>query len=398
MKKIFLLIALLLVVTAALLLLRAAFLPDTPDALPTPTSGPVPSPAPTPTATPGRAPTPEPTPSDPVERRLAGMSVEEKARQMILLCCHDPADAAPAAEFGVGGICFYAESFSGKDREAVIGMTTDLQSRAPLPLLLSVDEEGGSVCRVSSNPALRKMPFSSPRVLYNAGGWERIESDTEEKAELLLSLGLNVNLAPVCDVPVSSKNYIYPRSFGTDATQTADYVTRVVTIMDEKGLGSVLKHFPGYGGSADTHTGLAYDERPYETFPERDFLPFEAGIAAGADAVLVSHNIVRCMDGELPASLSPKVHRVLREELGFEGVVLCDDLYMGAIEQFTGGQNAAVLAVLAGNDLVCCNDYAASAAAVAAAVRDGTIREERLDESVRRILLWKQALGLDISA
>lgn len=394
MKKIFLLIALLLVLTAASMLLRAAFLPDAPEAAPDPTPSPSPSPAPTPAPTP----TPEPAPADPVERRLAAMSVEEKARQMILLCCHDPADAAPAAELGVGGLCFYAESFSGKDREAVIGMCADLQSRSPLPLLLSVDEEGGSVCRVSTNPGLRSQPFSSPRSLYKAGGWARVESDTEEKARLLLSLGLNVNLAPVCDVPLSSKNYIYPRCFGTDAPQTAEYVTRVVTVMERERLGSVLKHFPGYGGSADTHKGLAYDDRPYDTFPARDFLPFEAGIAAGADAVLVSHNIVRCMDGELPASLSPEVHRILREELGFEGVVLCDDLLMGAIEQFTGGQNAAVQAVLAGNDLISCSDYAASAAAIAAAVREGTLSEARLDESVRRILLWKQALGLDISA
>lgn len=392
MKKIFLLIALLLVVGSALLLLRAAFADEAPASMPAETPPPETA-APMPISTPES--TPEP-PADPVERRLAAMSTEEKARQMILLCSHDPASAAPAAELGVGGICFYAESFTGKDREGVAAMTAALQESAPLPLLLCVDEEGGSVCRVSSNPALRKRPFNSPRVLYNTGGWARVESDTEEKAQLLLSLGLNVNLAPVCDVPLSSTNYIFPRCFSKDPEQTAEYVSRVVTIMEAQGIGSVLKHFPGYGGSADTHTGLAYDDRIYEVFPARDFLPFLSGIDAGADAVLVSHNIVKCMDETQPASLSPEVHRLLREELGFEGVVLCDDLYMGAIEQFTGGENAAVQAVLAGNDLVSCNDYEASAAAIAAAVEDGTIPEGRLDDSVRRILRWKLALGLDI--
>ena len=114
-------------------------------------------------------------------------------------------------------------------------------------------------------------------------------------------------------------------------------------------------------------------------------------IEAGADAVLVSHNIVQCMDPELPASLSPEVHRVLREDLGFEGVVLTDDLTMGAITQFTDGRSAAVQAVLAGNDLICCSDYAESAAAIAEAVR--LSREAGMtDETFRAYLLQKLKL------
>ncbi len=143
---------------------------------------------------------------------------------------------------------------------------------------------------------------------------------------------------------------------------------------------------------------MAYDKRSRDAFDGSDLLPFEAGIREGADAVMVSHNIVLCMDGDLPASLSPEVHRVLREELGFEGVVVTDDLSMGAIEQFTGGQNAAVQAVLAGNDLICCGDYRGAASAIVEAVRGGTLDEAQLDASVLRILRWKMALGLDISA
>ncbi len=394
MKKLLLPLALLLTALAAVLLLRAArSAPEPVYESPAPEPTPDESPAPEPTP----VPTPVPTPSDPAEARLAGMSAEDKALQMILLCSHDPAAAAPAAARGVGGICFYAESFAGKNREAVIAMTAALQESAPLPLLLSVDEEGGTVCRVSRNPALRASPFLSPRALFRAGGWARIEDDTVEKAQLLLSLGLNVNLAPVCDVPRSSLNYIYPRTFSGNAPEVAAYADLVVRTMREQRLGSVLKHFPGYGGSADTHKGVAYDKRRYSAFTDGDFLPFQAGIAAGADAVLVSHNIVECMDETLPASLSPEVHRILREELGFEGVVLCDDLSMGAVEQFTGGQNAAVQAVLAGNDLICCGDCEAAAAAIIAAVEAGTLEEARLDASVLRILRWKLSLGLDIS-
>ena len=395
MRKRLLPFALLLVVLAILLLLRASVVE--PVTTPAVTAAAQPSRSPKPEPTPTPTPTPEPVSADPAGERLARMSVEDKALQMILLCCNDPSAAAPAAARGVGGLCLYAASFAGKDAAGVIAMTSALQESAPIPLLLSVDEEGGTVCRVSRNPALRARPFAAPRTVYAAGGGEGIESDTAEKAQLLLSLGLNVNMVPVCDVPPSLRSFIAPRSFSTDAAAVSEYAARVVGVMREQGLGSVLKHFPGYGGSIDTHKGKAYDLRAYEVFEQRDFLPFRAGIEAGADAVLVSHNIVKCMDGTQPASLSPEVHRILREELGFEGVVLCDDLSMGAITKYTGGRNAAVQAVLAGNDLVCCGDCEAAAAAITAAVADGTIPEERLDESVLRILRWKLSLGLDIS-
>ena len=344
-------------------------------------------------------PTPEPLPlvlPDEAERRLALMSPEEKAWQMMMLCSSEPDEVERAAGAGAGGICLYAQSFTGKSPEEVIAMTDALQRAAPIPLLLAVDEEGGTVVRVSINPQLRQSPFASPHTLYEIGGWPLIESDAAVKAELLLSLGLNVNLAPVADTPLSWRNYIYPRCFSTDPEETADYVARVVRVMKAAGIGSSLKHFPGYGGSADTHTGQAFDERPLEDFTEGDFLPFAAGIGAGADSVLVSHNIVACMDGERPASLSPEVHRILREELGFEGVILCDDLEMDAIGMFTGGANAAVAAALAGNDLICCRDTESSVRALTEAMESGLLPMEQVDASVLRILRWKLALGLDL--
>lgn len=160
-----------------------------------------------------------------------------------------------------------------------------------------------------------------------------------------------MNFAPVCDVSTNEKDFIYPRAFGQGAQQTAEYVREVVQAMDGQGVASVLKHFPGYGGNADTHTGIARDTRSYETFEQADLVPFRAGIEAGADAVLVSHNIVECMDASLPASLSPHVHALLREEMGFDGVVVTDDLYMRGIRDFMGAEEAAVQAVKAGNDL-----------------------------------------------
>ena len=322
------------------------------------------------------------------------MTVEEKAAQMILAGCTDEAVGREFCRGGAGGLCLFAQPFADKSAEQVREMTAGFQEAAKIPLLLSVDEEGGTVNRVSLNPQLRGSIFFSPRYLFNQGGMELIRSDTEEKAAFLLDLGINVNLAPVCDVPLTEGDFIYPRCFSTDAEETSDYITDVVGIMKDCGLGSTLKHFPGYGGSADTHKNMAYDEREYDVFAERDFLPFQAGIEAGADAVMVSHNIVACMDTEYPASLSPEVHRILREELGFRGVIISDDLAMNAITQFTNGQNPAVTAVLAGNDMLCYREFDASVAAITEAVRAGEISEEQLDSSVLRILAWKQSLGL----
>ncbi len=334
-------------------------------------------------------------PDDPsLVEAVRTMTVEEKAAQMILAGCTDENVGREFCSSGAGGLCLFAQPFDYKSAEQVRDMTAGFQAAAKIPLLLSVDEEGGTVNRVSLNPQLRNSIFFSPRYLFNQGGMELIESDTKEKAAFLLDLGINVNLAPVCDVPLTEGDFIYPRCFSTDAAETADYIRDVVGIMKDSGLGSTLKHFPGYGGSADTHKNMAYDDRGYDVFAERDFLPFKAGIAAGADAVMVSHNIVACMDADYPASLSPEVHRILREELGFRGVIISDDLAMNAITQFTNGQNPAVAAVKAGNDMLCYGEFAPSVAAITEAVRAGEIDEKQLDASVLRILAWKQSLGI----
>ncbi len=209
-----------------------------------------------------------------------------------------------------------------------------------------------------------------------------------------MSLGVNVNLAPVADVPLDKSNYIADRCFSLDAEETAEYIRTVVTQMKQDKLGSTLKHFPGYGGSVDTHKSMGYDTRDYSAFTERDFLPFIAGIEAGADAVMVSHNIVKCMDSKNPASLSPAVHNILREDLGFTGVIISDDLGMGAITEFTDGKNPAVAAVLAGNDMVAYSDYKSAIKAIVSAVKNGTIPQSQIDASVLRILKWKRFLGL----
>lgn len=352
---------------------------------------------PTPTVMPGQEqsarPTLSPEKEDFLSECLADMTLEEKVGQMFLVRC--PENAAEAVKtYALGGYVLFARDFEGETKESLREKVKACNKESKYPLLFSVDEEGGAVVRVSKYKEFRNQPFASQAKLYNEGGLEAVLADVKEKAALLRSLGIFVNLAPVCDVCEDSDAFIYTRSLGKGAQETADYVSAVVAAMKEAGLGSTLKHFPGYGNNADTHTNIVRDTRPYETFVNSDFLPFSAGIKAGADAVMVAHNIVECMDASRPASLSLEVHRILREELGFEGVIITDDLYMDGITEFTGAESAAVAAVLAGNDMLCCTDFAVQIPAVIAAVKDGRIDEAQIDESVLRILRWKLELGL----
>lgn len=325
---------------------------------------------------------------------LDEMTLEEKVGQLFIARCPETDAAQKATEYHLGGYILFGRDFSGKTKDQVIQDIQSYQEASDLPLFIGVDEEGGTVNRVSSNPNLRAVPFWSPQDLYKEGGFALIESDTCEKCTLLKSLGINLNFAPVCDVSQNPEDFIYPRSFGGDGEATADYVRVVVETMAEEGMGCVLKHFPGYGNNTDTHTGIAYDDRPYETFQTSDFLPFQAGIDSGAGIVLVSHNIVSCMDGETPASLSPEVHRILREELNFNGLIITDDLVMDGVREFASDEQVAVLAVEAGNDLLCCTDFETQIPAVLEAVKDGTLSEDQIDQSVLRILEYKISLGM----
>ena len=341
--------------------------------------------------------TPEPPPPpepDPAETYVDSLTLAQQTGQLFFARCPDVGAADLAAQYDIGGYILFGRDFEGQTPESVRTAIASYQQAAATPMLIGVDEEGGTVTRVSSYSAFRPGRFQSPQALFATGGLDRITDDTAEKDALLASLGINVNLAPVCDVSTNPADFIYARAFGQDAAATSEYIRTVIGQMQTDGMGMVLKHFPGYGSNADTHTGIAQDTRPIEQFREVDFLPFSAGIDAGAQAVLVCHNIVACMDDTLPASLSPAVHDILRDELGFDGVVMTDDLVMQAITDYTGDADAAVLAVQAGNDMLISSDFVTQYNAVLTAVEDGTIDADRIRESAVRVVRWKMQLGL----
>ena len=345
-------------------------------------------------------PTPEKLAAQEVEDLLSSLTLEEQVGQLFFVRVPEADAVADVSTYHLGGYILFGRDTQDKTANDLIQTLCGYQDAADsdtgIPLLIGVDEEGGTVVRVSSNPHLRASKFSSPQRLYAAGGMDAILRETREKDRLLAALGFNVNLAPVADVSTDSGDFIYDRTLGQDASATADYVSSVVEQMTADNMGSVLKHFPGYGNNADTHTGIALDQRPYETFTQSDFLPFQAGAASGRGktAVLVSHNIVACMDPDLPASLSPAVHDVLRQELAFTGVVMTDDLAMEAVSAYAEDGAVAVMALEAGNDLIITTDYRTQIPKVIEAVENGALDASVIENACRRVLTWKQELGL----
>lgn len=331
---------------------------------------------------------------DVIEKTINHMTLEEKVGQMFIVRLPEKDALTAIEQYHLGGYILYARDFRNHTKESATSMIKSYQDNSKIPMLIGVDEEGGTVNRVSLYPAFRNSPFRSPQEVYKSGGWEMITSDAIEKSKLLRSLGINVNFAPVVDVSENPNDYIYNRSFGSDADMTAQYAKKVVKAMHKEHIEPVLKHFPGYGNNVNTHTGIAHDTRSYEQFETSDFIPFQEGVKAGANIILVSHNIVHSMDDKYPASLSSKVHKILRETLSFDDVVVTDDLYMEGITQYVKKEEAAILAVQAGNDLICCTDFQTQILAVVSAVKDGRISEERINSSVRRILKLKKEMGI----
>ena len=343
--------------------------------------------------------TPEEWNEERLNARIAGMTLEEKVGQLFFVRCPETGAAEDVKSYHIGGLLLFGRDYKDADgnwlsADDFTAKLASYQAAADLPLFIGSDEEGGTVTRASRNPNLFSSPLKSPQELYAAAGMDGLLEETLRYNERLKALGINVNFAPVCDVSTDENDFIHARSFGKDAQATADYVSRVVPEYEAAGVACVLKHFPGYGNNVDTHTGIAVDERTYESFETADFLPFSAGIAAGAPFVLVSHNIVNCMDDTLPASLSPKVHEILRGTLGFDGLIVTDDLAMDAVRSYAQDGSVAVLALQAGNDMIVTTDYQTQIPQVIAAVQAGEIDEREIDAHVYRVLYEKQALGL----
>lgn len=325
-----------------------------------------------------------------IEDRLATMTLEEKVGQLFWARVPSNHQIEDLQSYHLSGYILFGRDFEGRTTEDLKVLTKDYQAAAKIPLLIGSDEEGGTVTRISS---ILETPFQSPRALYQQGGMEAVLSDTKQKAELLKSVGVNAGLFPVADLARNQSAFIYDRTIGQDAQTTASYAQQVVEELKKSKVGSTLKHFPGYGDNGDSHTAIIQDNRSLDELRQADFLPFQAGIDAGADSVLVSHNILSKID-TVPSSISPKITDLLRKELHFKGVIMTDDFDMAGIADFVSQDEAAFQVIVAGNDLILGSSYQTQIPYLLKKISSGELTEERIDESVRRILTWKYDLGL----
>ena len=319
---------------------------------------------------------------------IQNMTLEEKVGQLFLVR-YDKSLVESYNNYYPGGYILFAKDFENHTKESIKEEIANDQKQAKYPLIMGVDEEGGFVTRISRFSEFRSEKFSSPREYYLEGGYDKIEETEREKAQLLKEIGINLNLAPVADVSVNPEDFIYNRTFGEDAKKTSEFISFVTKIWREEGVNACLKHFPGYGNNVDTHTGVAIDGRSLEEFQKNDFLPFEAGIKEKVPVILVSHNVMKAIDEEVPASLSSKVIGELRNNLKFSGIVVTDDLAMDAVKAYVEGGEAATRAIKAGIDMIITSDFPTMYQEVLNAIENGEIKEEVINTAVLRVLAWK---------
>ncbi len=324
--------------------------------------------------------------------KVKKMSLEEKVGQ-IFLVRYDSNLVNSNNKYYPSGYILFAKDFENHTKESIKSEINKDQKISKYPLIMAVDEEGGYVTRVSRFASFRDSKFLSNKYYYDNGGYEELEKIEKEKADLLKSIGINLNLAPVADVSTDPNDFIYSRAFGYDANKTSEFIKNMVKYSNNNKIGSCLKHFPGYGNNVDTHTGVAIDERSYESISNNDYLPFKSGIEEGVPSILVSHNVVKCIDSDYPSSLSKKVIiGELREKLEFTGVIITDDLAMDAVKSYVENEEAATLALNAGNDLIITSDFINMYNEVLKNVKSGIIDEKTLNEAVIRVTAFKEYL------
>ncbi|MER6718519.1 glycoside hydrolase family 3 protein [Streptomyces halstedii] len=355
-----------------------------------------------------------------LKRLIARMSLEEKVGQLFVMRVYGHSATAPdqadidanldeigvrtaaelIARYHVGGIIYFTWAHNTRDPHQIADLSNGIQRAAlaqptPLPLLISTDQEHGIVCRVGEPATL--MPGA---MALGAGG---SRSDARTAARIagaeLAALGINQNYAPDADVNVNPANpVIGVRSFGSDPQSVAGLVAAQVKGYQSAQVASTAKHFPGHGDtSTDSHTGLPSIQHTREQWAELDAPPFRAAVAAGIDSIMTAHIVVPALDpSEDPATLSrPILTGILREELGYDGVVVTDSLGMEGVRTKYGDERVPVLALQAGVDqLLNPPDLSVAWNAVLAAVKSGEISEARIEESILRILRLKSKLGL----
>ena len=354
--------------------------------------------------------------TDPVEEQAAQlvsqMTLEDKIAQMFVITPNALTGYASGVTAAgdttkeayqsrpVGGIVYMADNLT--DPEQTTTMLSNMQEiareRTGLPVFLCVDEEGGSVARIAGNDAFGVTNVGNMSDIGASGDVQNAYNAGSTIGSYLAALGFNVDFAPVADVLTNPDNQVIgQRSFGSDAQKVAGMVTSELQGLSAAGVYGTVKHFPGHGGtSGDSHDGAVSTDKTLEELMAEELVPFQSAVDGGVNFVMVGHISAPNVTGDnAPATLSKVlITDVLRGQMGYNGSVITDAMNMEAVAGFYNSDKAAVLAVTAGADMILMPaDYNTAYTGILNAVNDGTITEERINESVTRIVKAKLAMG-----
>lgn len=338
---------------------------------------------------------------------LEDMTLDEKIGQLFFVCT-DSLDGMAETflteemkeslnRYQPGGIILF--SFNLEDQSQTKNFIHDMQQEVTIPMFIGVDEEGGAVARIGNHENMGTTAFPSMKEIGEQGDTAKAYEVGSTIGKEISEIGFNLDFAPVADVMTNEENVeIGDRSFGEDPKLVSNMVKEVVKGLQSQGVSATLKHFPGQGSCGeDTHKGFANLDISIDEMRNIDFLPFEKGIQAGADLVMMSH--VACGDvtgDDLPSSLSKIiVSDILRSELRYDGIIITDAMNMKSITKFFEADEAAIKAFKAGNDMILMpNDFLLAVEGISDAVKNGKIKEEKIDEAVTRILKVKLKRGI----
>lgn len=349
----------------------------------------------------------KPTKTEEVQNIVDSMSLEEKVAQLFLVQPEAIVDIGTATAAGdatkqvinktpVGGFVYFSDNLQSEQQvqDMLRHVNQYSEDRIGLPAFLSVDEEGGTVARVASTGRFDVTDVGDMAKIGASGDVQQARQAGETIGSYLSELGFNLDFAPDADVLTNPDNTVVKkRSFGSDPRVVSDMSLAVAQGLAQHQVYSVYKHFPGHGATAgDTHQGYAYTDKTLDELKQSELIPFENAIQNNAAFIMAAHiSAPRVTGDDTPASLSKTmITDILRGQMGYDGIVVTDAMNMGAVtEQYTSAQ-AAVKALQAGADLVLMpEDFQEAYQGVLDAVKDGTLTEQRINESVTRIVKVK---------
>lgn len=301
--------------------------------------------------------------------------------------------------YPVGGLCYFKDNLvdAGQTAQMLSNTNSFSQEVVGLPLFCAVDEEGGTVVRIADNDGFAIDDVGDMQDIGATGDPDKAHDACKTIAQYLTPLGFNLDFAPDADIVNGSSTTMIHRSFGKTADEVSPMVSSAVKGFADGGILCCAKHFPGIGSAqGDSETEPISTDKTLDELRDEELRPFEAAIDAGVPMIMVGHLSCPKVTGtDAPASLSPAiVSDLLRDELGFQGIIITDSLGMGAVQGLYTASNLGVGAVKAGNDMLLMTpDFQETYQGLLDAVQDGTISQERIDESVTRIVRAKLSMS-----